>query len=179
MGFQKYWFVVALLLPVLHVFALVHSEATDNDIKAINYRLPGKTRPETYQISIVTRIDLAIFDFSGNVKINIIVEELTREIVLHAKQIVINNLTLWRLTEDNYTDIKLLPYETEEATQFLIIKTDGIDLNVGDKLMINIGYNGVLGADANGFFRSFYENFDESILYVKDIFLLVQLLKCF
>lgn len=138
----------------------------DVDISDSNdgtYRLPNDTHPESYHLSIITRIDLDILDFSGIVIITILVDRPTQQIVLHAKQLTITNVTL--TDSDTMSFIKLLPHAYDEAKEFLQIFTDDVILRAGNRLILEIGYNGTLRTDIGGFFKSSYLNFDGSIMY--------------
>lgn len=123
---------------------------------AIDYRLPNNTHPESYDISLVTRVDLEDFDFGGLVKIGIFVVHPTREICLHARQLVISNVKLFGA--DGLIEVKTLPFKYDNVREFLKIPTDGVDLNTGDRLRLEITYHGALRNDGGGFYRSFYTN---------------------
>lgn len=124
----------------------------------VNYRLPNHTRPETYDISLFTRIDQGIFDFNGYVRIGIVVAQTTNEIVLHARQLVVSKVRLVRFSGNAPVNVRLLPYAYENVPEFLRIRTDGIDLMAGDRLSLEITYNGTLRTDPHGFYRSSYLN---------------------
>lgn len=120
------------------------------------YRLPNTTYPSSYEISLFTRVDLSIFDFVGQVKINIAVASTTDEIVLHAKQLNITSIRLFRYSGTVPIDVKLQPYVYEKITEFLRIKTDGSILIAGDRLLLEILYTGTLRSDNAGFYRTSY-----------------------
>lgn len=131
----------------------------------LNYRLPNSTHPETYDLSLWTRIDAEDFNFQGSVKIAIIVDEPTREIVLHYRELVIVNVTLSRLRGTDQVNVPILPYEYENVREFLKITTNETDLNAGDRLILEINYVGVLSDRWHGFFRSSYINGDGRKMY--------------
>lgn len=127
-------------------------------VEEINYRLPNTTRPTSYDISLVTRVDLASFEFNGFIRIGIAVDQPTREIVLHARQLTISRVSLARLSGSVPVDVRLQPYEYEIAPEFLRITTYDIILYPGDRLELDIAYSGMLRIDNAGFYRSSYIN---------------------
>lgn len=140
----------------------IFAKANEN----ISNRLPNHTHPETYDIAINTRIDLSQFDFIGHVRIGILVDEQTRQIVLHCRQLEIFQVNLFRLQGNSYTKVELANYVQNDELDFLIIETDNVDLNPGDRILLEIVYNGTLRSDFNGFTKSSYGNADGSKTYV-------------
>lgn len=138
-------------------------DVIENANRSISYRLPNQTHPETYDISIRTRIDMSQFDFSGYVKINIIVDERTQKIVLHSRLLNISEVILSRLEGDIYVNVAVAGFEYNEELEFLTIKTKDVDLNRGERLSLEITYNGTLRTVPYGFYRSSYMNSDGRI----------------
>lgn len=128
----------------------------------VNYRLPNHTHPETYDIQLVTRVDRSDFAFNGFVRIGIVVDQATNEIVLHTRQLVISGVKLLRLAGNVAIEIRLQPYQIDVVPEFLKIRTDGQVLNAGDRLVLEINYSGTLRTDNGGFYRSSYINSDGS-----------------
>lgn len=160
-----------ILLKLLVVFAGCLASAlanhpfdfrsVDSDIfnrADVNYRLPNYTHPETYDISLFTRVDRNDFEFSGVVKIGIVVDQTTQEIVLHARQLTISRITLLRYSGNTAFPVNTLPHTYDVVPEFLKIKTNGENLLPGDRLELVIAYNGTLRNDEMGFYRSFYTN---------------------
>lgn len=123
-----------------------------------NYRLPNHTHPVKYYIGISSRIDLYNFDFRGVAQIDVVVDEPTRQIVLHASRLQILNITLSKYIENDTVlePVALLPYTYDVVTNFLTISTDETDLEVGDKLILNIEYSGTMDTNRRGLYRSSY-----------------------
>lgn len=162
-------FFLRLFFVLTCVFATVFSEypinvkstqslfqQTSNNQKL--YRLPTHTYPETYDISIRTRVDLNNFDFSGSVKIGIIVNQTTREIVLHARQLTITDIKLFKIRGNALNNVAILPHVYDKDQEFINISTSGVDLTVGERLQLIIAYNGTLRGDNFGFYKSSYVN---------------------
>lgn len=122
----------------------------------VHYRLPNNTHPVTYDLSIWTRVDEFDFDFSGHMTIEIVVDLQTREIVLHARQLTIVNVTLTRLRSNIPVQVVLLPFEYDVVPEFLRIRTNRTVLNRNDRLTLDIHYLGTLRNDGGGFYRSSY-----------------------
>lgn len=122
----------------------------------VNYRLPNNTHPVTYDLSIQTRVDEFDFDFSGHVNIGIVVDAQTREIVLHARQLTIVNVTLSRLRNNVPVQVVLLPFEYDVVPEFLKIRANRTVFNRNDRLTLDIHYVGTLRNDGGGFYRSSY-----------------------
>lgn len=124
----------------------------------VNYRLPNHTHPETYELSLFTRIDEADFEFNGLVKIKVLVDRTTREVVLHSRNLAIENVRMSRFSGSVPIEVRLLPYEYDDVREFLMITTDGVTLTPGDRLLVEIAYIGTLRTDGAGFFRTSYTN---------------------
>lgn len=129
----------------------------DYDFRAdqTGYRLPNETVPETYDISLTTRIDQSNFDFLGTVQIKVFVVNTTRQITVHARQLTINEIQLYGETGSS---IDLLPWNYNVVTEFLTIPTKSINLEKGKRYRLIIYYTGVLRTDNAGFYRSSYLN---------------------
>lgn len=156
-------FGIASLLAIVYADIPYDQRRVDESIfrtDGANYRLANHTHPETYDISLNTRVDIEDFDFAGLVKIGIVVDHPTREIVLHARQLVITNAKLFRQNGIEFAEVKTLPFEYDNVPEFLTIPTDGIALNTGDRLRLEITYKGVLRFDLGGFYRSSYIGVD-------------------
>lgn len=159
MFLPKTLFGIATLLAIVLAdvpFEVRRVEDTVFREDGVNYRLPNTSHPETYDISLLTRVDSSEFDFRGFVKIGIVVDAPTREIVLHTRQLTISSVNLIRGAGTFPEVIPLLPWTFENVPEFLRIKTNGTDLRAGDRLVLEIIYNGVLRTDNAGFYRSSY-----------------------
>lgn len=121
-----------------------------------NYRLPNDTVPETYDITLTTRIDNADFIFTGNVRIGIYVNESTQRITLHHRQLIITNVELW--TNANPAQVVAVgAYTYDPVLEFLQIPVTQT-LTAGARYSLSIDYIGTLRTDNYGFYRSSYRN---------------------
>lgn len=122
------------------------------------YRLPNDTVPETYDITLWTRIDRADFSFEGNVQIGILAVEATQRITLHQRQLIIANAKLYTTTNPTQ-EINVDSFDYDPVLEFLQIHvTQG--LTAGTRYTLSIDYTGTLREDNYGFYRSSYRNND-------------------
>lgn len=154
----RYWTLASLLLISKQI--AVASNTNLNRTNALNYRLPTSNHPISYHISLLTRIDLGIFDFSGVVTIRISVDQTSNEIILHSSQLTISNISLTRIEGSTTVPVNILSPELDNDAEFLKIKTENVLLNVGDQVILQITYNGTLRTNVDGFFRTSYQSFD-------------------
>lgn len=121
----------------------------------INYRLPNNTKPDAYDISIITDIDQGIFEFSGSVTIYITALTHTDSITLHARQLNVTSFTLKSKSGKRYT---IAPPDYDKQTEFLTFRILNDQLLAGEKVALIIKYNGVLRSDQSGFYWSSYND---------------------
>lgn len=149
-------FQLMLLVSVSALPILINSQQLNKNDRNVGYRLPNFTYPISYDISWTSRIDQGDFNFIGQVKIKIAVEEDTREIVVHAKQINLTSIRLSRFTASDLTDLPLQPHTYDSIREFVHIKTNGPLLVAGDRLLLDITYTGSLRTDNGGIYRTSY-----------------------
>lgn len=119
-----------------------------------NYRLPNNTKPESYDIKVISNIDRIEFDFTGTVTINLIVLKTSSEITLHARKLSIKSV---KLTTKSGRSIDLKTFTYDTTTEFLTIPTDTV-LEMNSKYILTIEYVGELRVEHYGFYRSSYVN---------------------
>lgn len=162
--------------PVVWLFAIVFIALTDKVCTAEHpitqhagkvelrqddgrrYRLPNDTVPESYDITLTTRIDYADFIFNGNVRIGIYVNESTQLITLHHRQLTITDVQLWTTTSPAQ-QVALGAYTYDPVLEFLQIPVS-VSLTAGVRYSLSIDYTGTLREDNYGFYRSSYRNDD-------------------
>jgi aminopeptidase N len=127
----------------------------------ISYRLPNETRPVRYDINLQTWIDEARFDFEGQVRIHLRVEAETSQIVVHSKQLVITEVTLFDANQDI---VNTLPHELDAVTEFLTVKAQSGIWAANTELTLDVKYTGELRTDDQGFYRSSYTNSDNQVV---------------
>jgi aminopeptidase N len=127
----------------------------NNNKEGISYRLPNETYPLRYDIELTTRIDQAIFTFTGRVQILLHVKEATNSITLHSKM---NRIISTTLLDNNENIINTLPPQLDPITEFLVVNVVGLPLVAGANFTLAIVYDGELRSaqEAEGFYRSSY-----------------------
>ncbi|KAF2900753.1 hypothetical protein ILUMI_05437 [Ignelater luminosus] len=143
---------VYLRIWIFGIFVL--STSTENES---SYRLPKAVKPEHYNIEIITHLgDNDTFNFYGSVGIQVKCLKPTKEIVLHSKDLDIDESKIYieDLTENSLNvEIENCSYVDEH--EFFII-------GLNDKLMKNhdyqifIPYMGNLSDGISGYFRRSY-----------------------
>lgn len=119
------------------------------------YRLPNDTVPETYDITLTTRVDNANFSFNGNVRIGILATEATQRITLHHRQLTIVNVQLYTTAN---VELAVGAFYYDPVLEFLEIPVAGSSLTAGTRYLLSIDYIGTLREDNYGFYRSSYRN---------------------
>ncbi|XP_037030608.1 aminopeptidase N-like [Bradysia coprophila] len=159
------WLFTAIVFIALtdKICAAVHHPITQRDVKVEprqdegrRYRLPNDTVPETYDITLTTRIDNADFVFNGSVRIGIYVNESTQLITLHHRQLTVINVQLWT-TASPAQEVVLGAYSYDPVLEFLQIPVT-VNLTAGARYTLSIDYIGTLRVDNYGFYRSSYRN---------------------
>ncbi|CAH0553353.1 unnamed protein product [Brassicogethes aeneus] len=120
------------------------------------YRLPQNIYPESYFINLT--IDADAFtanndDFKGEVGIVIVVKEATNNISIHKSDTLSITKILFDSAEIKITETTFY----NETTQILNI-TIPDNLNVNDRHILNITYDGKFTSDMLGFYKSSYED---------------------
>lgn len=126
----------------------------EKSTKLTNYRLPNNTKPNSYDIKIVTMVHQGEFGFTGKITINLQTLEDTKVITLHKRQLAIGNIEL-RDTQGDTFDLDA--YEYDNVTEFLkIIPSNNVTLEKDKTFLLSIDYTGELRTDQKGFYRSSY-----------------------
>lgn len=125
--------------------------------KELTYHLPNDTHPISYDITVHSRIDLLDFNFSGVIKIGVVVDNSTREIVLHSKNLDISKIHLERNINGTSVPVGVEKFIHDKVRDFLKITSSESAFSVGEQLNLTISYNGTLGDDV-GFYKTYYVN---------------------
>lgn len=121
----------------------------------LNFRLPNNTRPEKYDVSLVTNIHTGNFAFTGTVVIELNVEVESTNITLHKRQLDISTVTLTNIA----TNVNLIigTASFDEITDLYTIPITS-PVAVNTKLRLTLAFSGTLRNDNAGFYRSSYVN---------------------
>lgn len=117
-----------------------------------NYRLPNNTIPETYDITLTTRVDKKDSNFSGTVIIQLIAIESSNSITIHQRQL---NILTQKLKKINTNSDISLEVSYDKTTELLTFKT-GTLLEKDQKYLLTITYSGELRKDKKGFYLAEY-----------------------
>lgn len=150
MHFYGYFLVSCLFCVIIRESLSIVDKSND----AIGYRLPNNTKPESYEITLVTNVDKNEFSFSGIVAIDLRVFEASSNITLHARQL---NIQFVQLMTKNRTLVPLNPFSYDRTTEFLVIPTQ-TELQQDTNYILTIEYIGVLRSDQHGFYKTSYVN---------------------
>uniref|UniRef100_A0A0K8TYC5 Alanine/arginine aminopeptidase n=1 Tax=Bactrocera latifrons TaxID=174628 RepID=A0A0K8TYC5_BACLA len=141
-----------------------HTDAAKKITRSL--RLPNTTFPLHYHLHITTRIHREIFEFTGNMTIDIDIRETTNEIVLHAKNITVTAVTMLEL----HTNEKLLDltYTYEKHGSYLIIHPieNYAAFEEGQRYRLEILYKGLLREDSFGIYWMTYSDDKNATVYV-------------
>lgn len=145
---------VYFLVGSVFYFVVASDHNLRESANKVSYRLPNNTKPESYDIELITNIDKNEFIFLGLVTINLIVLESSSEIKLHARKLAIKSV---KLTTKNGHSIDLKPFTYDTTTEFLTIPAEVV-LEQNSKYILTIEYVGKLREEHYGFYRSSYVN---------------------
>lgn len=115
----------------------------------LNYDLPNVTYPEHYDIKLTTNVHTGEKAFKGEVKINIVVANATKNIVLHARQMEISKVTI----ADPFTNkVEEMGHIYELEREFLTLTRNRYEpFAAKTKWILTITYSGILLDDDGGF----------------------------
>lgn len=118
----------------------------------IKFRLPRNTRPQTYDIKLVTNVDKNESKFSGTAAIDLFVVESSNDITIHSRRLVIKSA---HLVNENGTTIEINSLMYNKTTEFLTIPSKET-LTKHSFYKLTIEYEGQLRNDAIGFYKKSY-----------------------
>lgn len=139
--------------PIDHNFINIFDAS---DTNKVNYRLPNNTIPEHYEISLETRIHQSNFTFTGSVKITVRALEATKNITIHARQLIIKE-SEYTLQPDGVQFPMEVHMSADKTTEFLVF-TVPKGLEKDKRYHLFILFTGELRSDMAGFYRSSYVN---------------------
>lgn len=113
--------------------------------------LPKDIKPERYQVYL--HPNLTSFNFHGGVKIDIICDSPTRNILLHMKRL---NITSYGVQDSRGDHLPVLRVaESKKLEQYLVEMKD--ELKKGEKYTVKLEFNGQLANTMAGFYKSSYK----------------------
>lgn len=125
------------------------------------YRLPSNSVPESYNITLTTRIHEGRKEFSGTVEIGLRTILDSTNITIHQRRLTITKVELWRRNNATILEpIKNLTFDS--VTEKYTILTNHV-LPLNTSYTLKIAYNGTLRQDEAGFYESWYVNENRQI----------------
>lgn len=118
------------------------------------FRLPNTTTPNSYDVTLRTWVHEENFQFTGNVRINITVEQATNSITLHHRYLTIGVVSLW---SSDATSVQIVSQSYNTTFEFFTVSVQET-LPAGQTYVLDIDYTGTLRNDQGGFYRSSYLN---------------------
>ncbi|CAB3360791.1 Hypothetical predicted protein [Cloeon dipterum] len=130
--------------------------------KLTDVRLPTSVVPDSYLVKLVPHLwgEQSNFTFSGFVRIKVNVTEETSRITLHSNNLNISK-ELTQVFGPNNETITVTSQSRDEARQFHIIHT-GSSLKKGLSYTVEITFDGILNDLLQGFYRSSYQQDNET-----------------
>lgn len=131
----------------------VHNVSISNEEIGI-IRLPDTIIPKVYNLWIKTNVHLNDFDFIGVVNVAIEVNELTKIITLHSKQLNILSAKLWNnhVSPPESVDLAI---DLKNDEQLMLTAEEFINVGLYE---LEISYQGELRDDDLGFYKTSYIN---------------------
>lgn len=121
-----------------------------------SYRLPRDTQPLEYGLRLVPKYDgnQNLYTFGGQVEIVIVVNVITPNVTLNAKDMQIKSVAITELKTQ--TDLAVDSFELDNDAEILVIYV-GTNLLTGRQYQVKIVFQGLLRTDMTGFYRSIYK----------------------
>ncbi|XP_070509992.1 putative aminopeptidase-2 [Chironomus tepperi] len=136
-----------------------------NALKTLNdfsnvLRLPKIARPEHYSIYLdVSNLDTGALPYTGEVKIDVRILEVTDRILLHSKDHVINEIIV--TDKISMQSIQILDfYQNHDVDTLAIFFVEFLPVN--KIIEVSITYSAELLTEIDGFYRDSYVEFDEN-----------------
>ena len=116
--------------------------------------LPKTSQPQRYRLHLDTRnIHTGARDFTGEVLIDVLVNEDTDKIIIHSKTQVINELRV--TNKDGLTEVSVFDYHLyPEADTLTIYFANALTTN--SEIVVHIKYSTELLISSSGFYRTSY-----------------------
>lgn len=136
------------------------STETEKDFPHKNILLPKDVKPERYQVYL--HPNLSSFDFHGGVKIDVVCEKPTRNILLHVKHLKITSYGVQDSSRNHLPVLRVA--ESKKLEQYLVEMKD--ELKEGEKYTVNLQFNGHLSNTMTGFYKSSYKTKSGEVRYM-------------
>lgn len=137
-------------------------EINEKNKKSVNMRLDTKVVPHFYKLQLIPFIFESNFTFHGEVTILVNVTQNTQSITLHADELDIerDSIEVYHQGGD-YTQIEILELSNDTKSDFFTIYLTE-ELVEGEQYNIKIKFKGILNDLMEGFYRSSYQEGNET-----------------
>lgn len=130
----------------------------DNKTGAVDFRLSTKVIPHSYKLKLIPFIYTGNFTFHGEVTILVNITENVDSITLHADELEIENDSVQVYAEGgDYYEVVISELTNNSKSDFLTLKLEE-ELQEGKQYNIFIKFKGVLNDMMEGFYRSSYQD---------------------
>lgn len=119
------------------------------------FRLPGTTKPESYDLLIVPIMNGQDSCYSGDVKIVILPIERTDIITLNVKDVIITDVNFSELDSQSIKEIKIVEKTYVPKNEQFIIKLNAFIIP-DKRYLLKMSFGGSIRTDENGFYMSSY-----------------------
>lgn len=116
-------------------------------------RLPGETRPISYDVELNVNIHNGSTPYNGRVAIRIAVDIATDVITLHNKGLVVEEVRV--VDKDN--EVLQNSFGLDAMRDFMTINVERL-LIAGDEYIVEIDFHGFISMGTTGFYRMSYTN---------------------
>jgi hypothetical protein len=127
----------------------------ENYLKDFEYqwRLPGESIPLSYDLHLKTNIHTEDVGVEGEVTIKLKVLETTDQLILHSRNLVMNEMKLFDVSG---REIGVISNAFNDILTIITLE----EIAAGSELTLNIKYNFEMneGADMTGLYRTYYSN---------------------
>lgn len=134
-------------------------EREDDERKMDVFRLPGNTRPESYDLRFVLNFNGKNSTFSGVTKIIIVPSSTTKVVTLNVKDLNVTNVEVRDVGGPSPGHVKIsdsMLWENNEQFEIRLVEA----AVVGRRYLVTISYEGNIRTDLTGLYMSFYEEGD-------------------
>ncbi|KAI1280556.1 Aminopeptidase N [Halotydeus destructor] len=136
------------------------SNSTKGQSEVVAYRLPRTVLPMSYNVSLQPSFIGSVFNFDGNVTIELYCNQSTSNITFHINDLDLFNDTI-RLTRlGNASQVLELSHFVHNVDQqlFSVVLSQGQVLEPGNSYSLDIRFRGRLNDELAGFYRSAYND---------------------
>ncbi|KAF5299259.1 hypothetical protein FQA39_LY02432 [Lamprigera yunnana] len=121
----------------------------------VNYRLPTAIVPQHYTLQIFTDLSVDSFNFSGTVLIKVVCVERTNRIILHSKDLNIDENKIIVRDVENGHPLTTTNFSFNEKQDFFNISLE-TELLENHSYEVFIPFKGILDDNLDGYYRSSY-----------------------